>query len=119
MSLKIVCSGYIVRYPLGGMSLHDLQYLVGFQRLGHEVTYFEDYGWHNSCFDVARNEMTADPSYGIAYLLNLLKPHGLDDSWCYLAEDGSVHGMPRERLAQLCRECDVYFNIGNINWIPE
>jgi hypothetical protein len=27
--------------------------------------------------------------------------------------------MPRERLAQLCRESDVYLNISNINWIPE
>jgi hypothetical protein len=27
--------------------------------------------------------------------------------------------MPRERLAELCSECDVYFNLSNINWIPE
>jgi hypothetical protein len=63
--------------------------------------------------------MTADPSYGLTYLLSLLRPHGLEDSWCYLAEDGTSHGMPRERLAQLCRECDVYFNLSGINWIPE
>jgi hypothetical protein len=87
--------------------------------LGHEVTYFEDYGWPNSCYDPARNVMTADPSYGIAYLLDLLRPHGLDNRWCYLAEDGTVHGMSRGRLAQLCHECDVYFNLSNINWIPE
>jgi hypothetical protein len=119
MGLKIVCSGYLIRYPLGGSTWHELQYLVGFQRLGHEVTYFEDYGWPNSCYDAARDEMTADPSYGIAYLQGVLDPNGLEDRWCYLAEDGTAHGMPRERLAQLCRECDVYFNVGNINWIPE
>jgi len=38
---------------------------------------------------------------------------------CYLAEDGTAYGMCRDRLAQLCRECDVYFNLSNINWIPE
>lgn len=119
MSLKIVCSGHLIRYPLGGFSWHHLQYLVGLRRLGHEVTYFEDYGWPNSCYDPARNVMTADPSYGIAYLLDLLRPHGLDNRWCYLAEDGTVHGMSRGRLAQLCHECDVYFNLSNINWIPE
>jgi len=27
--------------------------------------------------------------------------------------------MPREKLAQLCRECDVYFTLSNVNWIPE
>jgi len=63
--------------------------------------------------------MTADPTYGLAYLLRLLRPHSLEDRWCYLAEDGTPHGMPRERLAQLCRECDVYFNLSGINWIPE
>jgi hypothetical protein len=119
MGLNIVCSGFLIRYPLGGFSWHHLQYLVGFQRLGHEVTYFEDYGWLNSCCDPARNDMTANPSYGIAHLRSLLRPHGLDGRWCYLAEDGTAHGMPRERLAQLCRECDVYLNLSGINWIPE
>jgi len=117
--LKVICSGNLIRYPLGGLSWHHLQYLVGFARLGHEVTYVEDYGWPDSCYDPAREDMTSDPSYGIAYLVKLLRLHGLERSWCYLAEDGTAHGMPRERLAQLCRACDVYFNLSNINWIPE
>ena len=119
MSLKIVCSGHLVRHPVGGHSWHHLQYLVGLQRLGHEVTFFESYGWPNSCYDPERSEMTGDPSYGISYLLSLLSPHGLDDRWCYLAEDGTSYGMSRERLAQLCSESDIYFNLSNINWIPE
>lgn len=119
MGLKILCSGHLVRYPLGGHSWHHLQYLVGFWRLGHEVVFFEDYGWPNSCYDPTRDEMTADPSYGIAYLRTLLERHGLEEHWCYLAEDGTAHGMSRERLAEFCRECDVYFNLDNINWIPE
>ena len=35
------------------------------------------------------------------------------------APDGTAHGMPREQLAQICRDCDVYFNLSNVNWIPE
>src|SRR5688572_24038039 len=119
MALNIVCSGYLVRYPLAGQSWHHLQYLLGFQRLGHRVVFFEDHGWETSCFDPARNIMTSNPSYGIAYLQNLLKPHGLDRSWCYLAEDGTHYGMSRGKLAELCRESDIYFNLSNINWIPE
>jgi hypothetical protein len=118
-ALRILCSGYLIRYPLGGLSWHHLQYLVGFRRLGHEVTFFEEYGWPASCYDPARDVMTSDPSYGIAYLLKLLQPHGLHYSWCYLAEDGTAHGMPRDQLAQRCRECDVYVNLSNMNWIPE
>jgi len=119
MSLKIICSGYLVRYPLGGMSWHHLQYLVGFQRLGHQVFYFEDYGWPSSCYDPVSNDMTSDPGYGIAYVQNLFQQHNLADRWCYLAEDGTTYGMPRQQLAQLLSQCDVYFNLSNINWIPE
>ncbi len=119
MSLKILCSGHLVRYPLGGHSWHHLQYLLGFRRLGHEVTFFEDYGWPGSCYDPAQNDMTSDPSYGIAYVEKLLEPFGLNERWCYLAENGSAYGMKRDHLAQICRECDVYFNLSNINWIPE
>lgn len=117
--LKILCSGYLIRYPVGGHTWHHLQYLIGFQRLGHEVIFFEDYGWPNSCYDPVRGEMTGDPRYGISYLLDLLRQYGLENSWCFLAEDGTAYGMSRRRLAQLCEECDVYVNLSNINWIPE
>ena len=63
--------------------------------------------------------MTGDPQFGISYLLDLLRLYGLDNNWCFLAEDGTAYGMPRRRLSQLCRECDVYFNLSNVNWIPE
>lgn len=119
MSLKIVCSGYLVRCPLGGFSWHHLQYLIGLQRLGHEVTFFENYGWPNSCFDPALNVMTASPSYGIKYMTGLLESYGLQNRWCYLAEDGTAYGLTRKQLAQSCREADIYFNLSNINWIPE
>lgn len=119
MGLKILCSGYLVRHPIGGHIWHHLQYLVGFQRMGHQVVYFEHYGWPDSCYDPIRDVSTPDPAYGIEYLINILKPHGLDRNWCYLAEDGTVYGMSREQLSQHCRDCDIYFNLSNINWIPE
>lgn len=119
MGLKIVCSGHLIRHPIGGHSWHHFQYLVGLKQLGHEVTFFEDHGWPMSCYDPAQNIMTDDPSYGIAYLLKLLEPQGLARHWCYLAADGTAHGMPRQQLADLCRDCDVYLNLSNVNWIPE
>jgi hypothetical protein len=119
MGLKILCSGYLFRLPFGGLNWHHIQYLVGFQRMGHTVHFFEDYGWPNSCYDMDREIMSPDPANGIARVRELLGKYDLDQNWCYLAEDGSAHGMTRDRLAQLCRDCDVYFNLSNINWIPE
>lgn len=117
--MKIVCAGSLVRYPLGGYSWHHLQYLIGFASLGHEVLYVEDFGWENSCYDPALGDMTSDPTYGIEYLIELLRPHGLERSWCYLSADGTAHGLSRKQLAQWCRASDVLFNLSNINWIPE
>jgi hypothetical protein len=119
LKLKILCSGYLLRYPLGGLTWHHLQYLLGFARLGHEVTYFENYGWENSCYDTERNEMTDDPTYGVKYLTEIFAKYGLENSWCYLAEGGTAYGISREELTQRCRESDVYFNLSNINWIDE
>ena len=119
MSLRILCAGYLVRHPLGGHSWHHLQYLVGLKRLGHDVTFFEHYGWPDSCYDPRRDEMTSDPAYGIAYISRLFQKFDLDVSWCYLAEDGTTVGMSRERLARECRECDLFLNLSNMNWIPE
>lgn len=119
MSLRIVCSGFLLRYPLGGFSFHHLQYLVGLKRLGHEVTYFEHFGWPSSCYDPAIDDMTANCSYGVQYLHELLHPHELAGQWCYLSEDGTAHGMSRDALATAIRDCDVYLNISNINWIDE
>jgi hypothetical protein len=44
MGLRLVCSGDLIRHPLGGHSWHHLQYLIGFRRPGHEVTFFENLG---------------------------------------------------------------------------
>jgi hypothetical protein len=119
MGLKIVCSGHLIRHPVGGHSWHHLQYLIGFQRLGHRVTFFEHYGWPDSCYDPRRGDMTSDPGYGVEYVVRLLDAAGFEGRWCYLSEDGQSYGIQREELAEHCRECDVYFNLSNINWIPE
>lgn len=119
MGLKIVCSGSLVRYPMGGFCWHHLQYLVGLQRMGHEVTYFEHAGWPLSCYDPSVNDMTDDPAYGIAFLQGLLRRYAPDIRWCYLTEDGAAHGTTRADLAQACRECDAYLNLSNINYIDE
>ena len=42
---RIVVGSYMFRYPLGGMMSWVLQYLVGFQRLGHEVYFVEKAGY--------------------------------------------------------------------------
>ena len=63
--------------------------------------------------------MISDCTYGLRYLRDLLRPHDLAESWCYLAEDGTAHGLSRDDLSRAIRDSDVYLNISNINWIDE
>jgi hypothetical protein len=119
MGLKIVCSGFLVRHPVGGHTWHHLQYLAGLTRLGHEVVYFEEFGWANSCFDPSIDSMTASPNYGVRYVRDVFSRIGLQCRWTYLAEDGGCYGMTREELAECCRQSDLYLNLSNINWVPE
>ncbi|HEV8378332.1 MAG TPA: hypothetical protein VGP99_05745 [Tepidisphaeraceae bacterium] len=119
MSLRILCSGYLIRYPLGGFSWHHLQYLLGFRALGHKVTYVEHFGWANSCYDPSTNLQTSNPQYGLRYFTDMLERVGFQGNWCFLAEDGMTHGMQRSELADACTECDIYFNLSNMNWIAE
>jgi len=52
---RIILGSYMVRYPLGGVLSSSLQWLVGFQRLGHDIYVVEKSGWPNSCFNPAKN----------------------------------------------------------------
>ena len=117
MSLKILCSGYLVRHPVGGLSWHHLQYLLGLKRLGHEVMFVEHFGWPRSCYDPRRQDMTSDPTYGVAYVEQIFARCDLDLRWSYISEDGNVYGAPKDELQDFCTECDVFFNLSNVNWI--
>ena len=117
--MNIVCAGYLVRYPLWGALWHHLQYIVGFERMGHTVVFVEHYGWPNSCFDVDAMTMTSDPSCGLRRLVGAWKALGLQCSWCYLAEDGTTHGLTRDQLASACVDADLYVDLSGINDIPE
>jgi hypothetical protein len=119
MTLNLICSGFLIRYPLGGHTWHHVQYLAGLAALGHRVTYIEDYGWDASCFDPAAGAMTDDPTYGIEYFSRVLEAHNLDIDWCYLAAAGTPRGMSRHELAARCRAADLYLNLDGVNHIPE
>jgi hypothetical protein len=52
---RVILGSYMARYPLGGVLSSSLQWLSGFQKLGHDVYLVEKAGWENSCYDPSRN----------------------------------------------------------------
>jgi hypothetical protein len=116
MSLRIRCSGSLIRYPLGGFSWHQLQYLLGFAAMGHKVTYAEHFGWTKSCFDPSTNQQTSNPQYGLRYLADVLPSVGFRGNWCFVAEDGSTHdgaGRVGRRVPRIAMFISTH---GNMNW---
>ena len=109
---RIVLASWMVRYPLGGNLSWALQWLVGFQRLGHDVYFVERSGYADSCFDPVRNTMSDDCSHGLAVVSRLLERHGLGERWCYLDADGTYHGMQKEQVARLFVATDVFIDMG-------
>jgi hypothetical protein len=62
--------------------------------------------------------MTADPSHGIACLQRLLRPYGLDRSWCYVDSTG-YHGLSGAELRAACRKADLLFSCAGVTWLEE
>ena len=66
---RIAVNTYMVRYPLGGNLSWALQWIVGLQRLGHDVYVVEKSGYRDACFDLGRNIMTDDCRYGVSIVI--------------------------------------------------
>src|SRR4051794_21138275 len=81
--LRVVVLGYIVRGPLGGLSWHHLQYVLGLARLGHDVVFIEDSDDYPCCYDPAGDAVGTDPSYGLRYAAAMFDRVGLGDRWAY------------------------------------
>ena len=117
---KIVLGSYMVRFPLGGMLSWVLQYLVGLQRLGHDVYFVEKSGYSGSCYDPERDVKSDDCSYGLRVVAELLGGFGLGDRWCFVDAAGSYHGMSRRAVEGAFRQADAFVDMGTHgSWAEE
>ena len=51
LKARIILLGYIVRCPVGGMTWHYLQYVMGLQQLGYDVYFIEDSDDYPCCYN--------------------------------------------------------------------
>jgi hypothetical protein len=109
--MKIVVGGYIVGFPVGGMTWHHLNYLLGLVSLGHDVTYLED-GANHPPIDPS-NDTTGDPTYGIAYLRRTFAAYGLNIPWHY--RYGTIaQGLSIEEMQAALREADLFIAVSGV-----
>ena len=109
--MRIVLGGYIVGYPLGGMTWHHLNYLLGLRALGHEVTFLED-GAYLPPFDPVADTY-GDPTFGIDYLKRTFGEYAPDVAWHYRYGSFSA-GLNSEELAARLRGADLFIAVSGI-----
>jgi hypothetical protein len=108
---RIVVVGTFANVPYAGMAWMHCQFLAGFARLGHEVSYIET----TKAWPYHPIQMTAtdDPSYSLAYLARVMKSFGLPDRWAYRTAytDGQWHGPLAAQALELLTSADAVLNI--------
>jgi hypothetical protein len=108
--LRIVVSGMIGQYPLGGVTWDYLQYVVGLSRLGHDVYYVEDTGL---CpYDASTGSVAREAGFAADYLASVMSRFGLGDRWAYHFSFGSCwYGMSDSRRAEVLASADLLVNV--------
>ena len=115
---RIVVSGYLVRYPLGGYAWQAAHYLLGARALGHDVWFYEDTSLYAQAYDPTTNEFGPSYAFGIRAAASFLTRLGLGDRWAFVdVERGEAHGPAGSNAATLLRDADLVLNVAGINRI--
>jgi hypothetical protein len=108
--LRIVVTGLIGGYPLGGMVWHYLQYVLGLVNLGHEVFYLEDSG--RDPYDPVEATPSGRCAFNVDYLNRVMSRFGMSERWAYRSRaHGSWFGMPDPVRSAVLDSADLLVNV--------
>ena len=116
--MKIVVTGLIASFPLGGVAWDYLAYVDGFRRLGCDVFYLEDTGqW---LYDPARETFTDDATGNVRWLVDALRLVDMPpDRFAVRVPDGTFHGASRDAVTSFCRSADLFLNVSGSCWLRD
>ncbi len=104
--------GFMASSPIAGVIWQHIHYIVGLQRLGHDVYYVEDSA--RLPYDPTRLQITDSYDYATATLFRLAREFGFEKRWAYCARylpDKPAVGLTRRKIRQLYRDADAILNI--------
>ncbi|MCO5184056.1 MAG: hypothetical protein M9965_08980 [Anaerolineae bacterium] len=109
--LRIIVSGLIAQYPLGGVTWDYLQYVLGLAQQGHDVYYIEDTGqWPYNPEDRGTGK---GYEYNVRYLSGIMQKFGLEERWAYCFPwETQWFGMSDRQRRESSRVCGLLINIG-------
>lgn len=109
---RIVVVGFMAGIPIAGVVWQHLHYIVGLQRLGHDVYYCEDSARY--VYDPTTGIYGEDYSYAVAELDRLSRRFGFEGRWAFCArfiKGEPTVGMSRAAMYDLIRSADAVLNI--------
>jgi hypothetical protein len=117
-SLRIIVTGLIAQYPLGGVTWDYFQYVLGLARLGHDVYYLEDTGqWpYNPC----EGGVSKGCEFNVGYLAGLMSRFGLAEKWAYrFPWQSQWFGLSEAQRLDVIRSADLLINVSGTLERPE
>lgn len=108
--LRVIVSGYLAQYPLGGVAWDYMQFVLGFARLGHDVYYVED--TRQWPYDPRSDGLGEDCAYNVQYLSDLFSRFGLEDRWSlrFFWTD-EWFGLSGAQRAEVLESADLLVNV--------
>ncbi len=109
---KIVVMGFMGSCPIAGVIWQHIHYIVGLNRLGHDVYYIEDSArlpYNAKTFDTSD-----DYGYAAKVLASLAGEFGFKQRWSFCARflpDTPTAGFGLQKIRQLYRDADAILNV--------
>jgi hypothetical protein len=109
---RIVVMGFMGGMPIAGVIWQCIHYIVGLQRLGHDVYYIEDSAripYNAQTFDTNN-----DYTYAAQILAHLAHEFGFENRWAFCARylpEKPTAGLRLNKIQQLYLEADAILNI--------
>lgn len=104
--------GFMGSCPIAGVIWQHLHYIVGLQRLGHEVYYIEDSA--RLPYDPVTFEVNNDFTYAAKLLAKLADEFNFKSRWSFCARylpKFPTAGLPLRRIRQLYKSADAILNV--------
>src|SRR4029077_11541101 len=109
---RIIVMGFMGSMPIAGVIWQHIHYVVGLQRLGHDVFYIEDSA--RLPYNPETFEVNEDFEYATTVLTRLSREFNFQRRWPYCArylETPPTAGLSLARIRQLYREADAILNV--------
>ena len=109
---RLLVMGFMAGCPISGVIWQHLHYIIGLQRLGHEVFYVEDSARHP--YHPEKGAWLPEYGYAARTLRELAAEFGFADKWSFCAryiDRDETAGLTRHEVLDLYRDVDAILNV--------